>query len=166
MNTTPKIPMRPEELPQQRATVASLPPRPAGFEGMREPPESIVPPVKMPRSARYIAQVEWAWSPTNTRLDAYYLSTNSKRIHWLLWLRLYDDNWGKWDEPQIYAYAPKQHVPSKVAAVYLLLDSWKAEARDSDLDRFHWVNESEFLSAEELNAIGRVVWPTHANLAT
>ena len=163
MSTTPKIPMRPEELPQQRITlVASLPPRPSGFEGKREPPESVLPPAKMPRSAKYIGQVEWAWGPNNTRLDAYYLSTNRQRTHWFLWLRPYDDNECQWDEPQIRAYAPKEEVPSEVAAAYLLLDSWTEETRDSDPGHFHWINKADFLSVEELHAIGRAVWPRKA----
>jgi hypothetical protein len=162
MTGIPRIPMRPEELPQQRITlVASLPPRPAGFLGKQEPDESVRPPAKMPRSAKYIGQVEWAWGPNNTRLDAYYLSTNRQRTHWFLWLRYYDDNWGKWDDPQICVYAPKQGVPGKVAAAYLLLDSWAAEARDTDSNpgHFHWINSAGIVCVEELHAIGRIVWP-------
>jgi hypothetical protein len=164
MARIPKIPMRPEELPQQRITlVASLPPRPAGFVGKREPPESVPLPAKIPRSAKYVGQFEWAWGPNNSLLVAYYLSTNRERTHWLLWVRPYDDNWGKWDEPQVQVYAPKQNVPGKIAAAYLLLDSWTEEVRESKLDHFHWINKADFLSVEELHAIGRVVWP---NLTT
>ncbi len=160
MAAAPRIPMRPEELPQQRVTlVVAVPPRPAGFEGKQKPPESVRPPAQMPRTAKYIGQVEWAWSPMNTRLDAYYLSSNRARTHWFLWLRLYDDNWGKWDEPQIYAYAPKQGVEETIAATFLLLDAWSADALVTTLDHFHWINQAELLSVEELGAIGRVVWP-------
>ena len=92
MTGIPKIPMLPEQLPRQRITlVVSLPPRPAGFEGKRESSVSVRPPAKMPHSARYVAQVEWAWGPNHTRLDAYYLSTNRERTHWFLWGRGYDD---------------------------------------------------------------------------
>lgn len=164
MTSVPKIPMRPEELPQQRITlVASLPPRPAGFVGKRGPPESVLPPAKMPRSAKYIGQVEWAWGPNNTRLDAYYLSTNRQRTHWFLWLRYYDDNWEKWDDPQVRTYAPREGVPSEVAAAYLLLDSWAEEAQDtgSNPGPFHWINSADFLSVEQLHAVARVVWPKH-----
>lgn len=164
MARIPKIPMRPEELPQQRITlVASLPPRPAGFVGKREPPESVPLPARMPRSAKYVGQFEWAWGPNNSLLVAYYLSTNRERTHWLLWVRPYDDNWGKWDEPQVQVYAPKQNVPAKTAAAYLLLDSWTEEIRESSLDHFHWINKVDFLSVEELHAIGRVVWPNVTN---
>lgn len=165
MTRTPKIPMLPTELPQQRVcAVISLPQRPSGFHGIRVPPETVpppavLPPVKMPRAAKYIGQVEWAWGPNNTRLDAYYLSTNRKRTHWFLWLQWFDDNWGKWEEPQIHAYAAKQRVPSNVAAAFLLLDAWTEETRESDPGHFHWINNSALLSVEELQAIGRIVWP-------
>ncbi len=80
MGALPRIPMRPEELPQQRLSlVVPLPPRPTGFAGTRDAPGSVPPSLKMPRSARYIGQVEWAWSMINARLDAYYLSTNRAR---------------------------------------------------------------------------------------
>lgn len=164
MTRTPAIPMRADDLPQQRIhAVVSLPARPTGFHGIRVPPDSApppvaLPPVKMPRSAKYIGQVEWAWGPNNARLDAYYLSTNRKRTHWFLWVQWYDDNEGEWPDPQIYAYAPAQGVPGKTAAVYLLLDGWAHELPDSGLDHFHWINSAGFLSVEEFRAIGRIVW--------
>jgi hypothetical protein len=161
MSALPRIPMHPAELPRQRlATVIALPPRPAGFEGRRDPSAPVPIPARMPRTARYIGQVEWAWSPMHVRLDAYYLSTNRERTHWFLWLRLYDDNWGRWDkDAQIIGYAPKQKVTPGVAAVYLLLDAWTADVRETDLDHFHWINRAAFLSVAELRAIARIAWP-------
>lgn len=160
MTQEPKIPMSPTELPKQRITaVVSLPSRPAGFVGDLNLSENIVAPANMPRTAKYIGQFEWAWGPNNCLLVAYYLSSNRKRTHWLLWLRLYDDNWSRWDKPYIYAHAPRQEVSEKVAAIYLLWDSWASDAQTTDLSHFHWINEAGFLSVEELNAIGRGVWP-------
>lgn len=159
MSAAPRIPMRVEELPQQRVTlVVPLPARPAGFVGLGNPPACVRPPARMPSSARYIGQVEWAWSPMHMRIDAYYLSTNRARTHWFLWLRLYDDNWGRWDAPQIYAHAVKGKVEATVAATYLLMDAWSADALQIELDHFHWINNACLLSVEELGAIGREVW--------
>jgi len=160
MTHTPKIPMLPTELPQQRIrAVISLSQRPSGFQGKREPTETDLLPIKMPGSAKYVGQVEWAWGPNNTRLDSYYLSANRRRTHWILWLRWYDDNWGKWEEPQIHAYGPRQGVPGNVAAAFLLLDAWIIDKGESDPGHFHWINNSALLSVEELQAIGRIVWP-------
>ncbi len=44
-------------------------------------------------------------------------------------------------------------------AVYLLADAWAAEAWDSDLERFHLINDTGLLSLPELCAVGRLVWP-------
>ncbi|MCX7152176.1 MAG: hypothetical protein NT115_06530 [Proteobacteria bacterium] len=86
-----------------------------------------------------------AGSTINACLGAYYLSTNRARTPWILWLRLYDDNWGRWAEPHIYAHAPRQNVSAKVAATYLLLDAWSANIAEYELDRFHWINEAAVL---------------------
>ena len=99
-----------------------------------------------------------AGSTINACLGAYYLSSNRARTHWILWLRSYDDNWGRWAEPHIYAHAPRQNVSAKVAATYLLLDAWSANIAEYELDRFHWINKAAFLSVEELVAISRIAW--------
>jgi hypothetical protein len=39
-----------------------------------------------------------------------------------------------------------------------LLEYWKSEEVDSDLDEFHWINCAEGLSVSELMAIAREVW--------
>jgi hypothetical protein len=160
MPIKPKVPMRAGDLPKQRiALVVAIPPRPAGFLAETDLQKLNDPPRKMPRTARYIGQMEWAWSPNNSRLDAYYLSTDARRARWYLWIRFYDDDWGRWAAPQVYARAPKKSVPPKVAAILLLADAWAEETRESQLDHFHWINEAGFLSVEELRAIGRAVWP-------
>lgn len=75
---------------------------------------------RMPRSARYLGQVEWAWSPANSRISAHYLSMDRRHRHWLLWLKPYDDNWGRWDQPQVDAAAPRQRLDARAAAKLLL----------------------------------------------
>ena len=45
-------------------------------------------------------------------------------------------------------------------AVYLAADAWAAEAWDSDLERFHLINDTGLLLLPELCAVGRrLVWP-------
>lgn len=164
MTGHPNIPMRPEELPQQRVTpVVTLPPRQAELKSLRNPPKRLSLPAKMPRTAKYLGQVEWAWSPNHNLVAAYYLSTDRHRRYWLLWVRPYDDNWGKWSESFIYFYTERHDVAARVAAIYLLLDAWRFEKRRSGHDHFHWINSAEFLTTEELLAIGREVWPEKAS---
>ena len=69
----PKIPMLPSELPQQRLYgVVDLPERPSKFEclvGYNSVPKDALPKAT-PRSAVYLGQVEWAWSPMHGRASS------------------------------------------------------------------------------------------------
>ena len=112
-------------------------------------------PKNQPRNPTYLCQVEWAWSPVHNRLDAYYLHRG--RSHWSLWSRYWDDNWGKW-EWAAAACVHRRGVTEKQAAVYLLLELWKHEVREFDLDQFHWINEGVYITVAELMAIAREVW--------
>jgi hypothetical protein len=154
----PKIPMSPEELPQQRIhEVVELPERPDLFDsavGYGAFPKDALP-RDLDGNATYLCQVEWAWSPMHNRLDAYYLRKN--RTHWSLWSKYWDDNWGQWSEMAV-GCVPRRGVLEKQAAVYLLMDFWNDDRQESDVDRFHWINEDGFMSIAELGAIAREVW--------
>ena len=150
--------MSPSELPQQRIyEVVGLPERPERFEFNVDydcSPRGGAPKTGL-RNSVYLCQVEWAWSPMHNRLDAYYLHRG--RSAWSLWSRYWDDNEGRWDLACVGAVNLKG-VGMKQAAIHLLLEFWKYDARESSLDRFHWINEEDYLSVSELEAIARVVW--------
>ena len=154
----PKIPMSPTELPQQRIhEVVDLPERPEPFDckgGYLDYPSGWAP-KNHPRSPIYLCQVEWAWSPMHNRIDAYHLHRG--KTHWSLWSRYWDDNWGRWGWTAIGS-VHRRGVDERQAAVYLLLDFWKGEAAESNLDEFHWINEDVYFSVAEIMAIARVVW--------
>jgi hypothetical protein len=114
-------------------------------------------PATMPRSARYVAQVEWAWSPMHMRIDAYYISMDRLHRRWVLWNKPYDDNWGCWSEPHIMAAALRCSLDVEIAAKLLVLHAWSA-GRETGLGRFHWVNEEGLLASGELNEIASIVW--------
>lgn len=158
MTREPHIPMSPDELPQQRIhEVVTLPPKPEPFDcsvGYGQFPKGSLP-SSVPRNMTYLAQVEWAWSPMNNRLDAYYL--HKGRTHWSLWSRYWDDNWNQWSDMAI-GCVPRREVSGHQAAVYLLLEFWRDEATENSLDRFHWINETEHLDIGDLAAIAREVW--------
>ena len=44
------------------------------------------------------------------------------------------------------------------AAVHLLLEFWKYDAKERDVDEFLWINEEAHLSVAEIGAIAREVW--------
>ena len=158
MTREPKIPMSPEELPQQRIhEVVALPKRPEEFDF--KVGYELVPYGKLPKNApiksTYLCQVEWAWSPAHNRLDAYYLHRG--RTHWSLWSKYWDDNWMKWEQITV-GYVPRRGVDQKQAAVYLLLEFWAFDAKEGGVDEFHWINEDGYLTIAELAAIAREVW--------
>jgi hypothetical protein len=161
MAKEPKIPMIPDEVPQQRLRlVVELPERSPKFHGICDFVESMpddIRPKGSPRNTQYIGSVEWADSPMYTRFDSYYL--NPRRSYWLLWIQRQDEN--DWDQSwkwTLYAYAKKKGVDEKVAATYLLMDAWYAEKESSDLDHYFLLDESGLLSVAEISEIARQVW--------
>ena len=159
MTREPKIPMSPEQLPQQRIhEVIDLPERPAKFEFNVDygcSPQDVQS-ISGSKNACYLCQTEWAWSPMHNRLDAYYL--HKGKTQWSLWLKYWDDNWGAWQDTRI-GTVHRRGVDQKQAAIYLLLEFWAFDAKEGDLDQYHWINEEGYLSVAELEAIARVVWP-------
>jgi hypothetical protein len=158
MAIPPRIPMSPTELPQQRlVAVASLPERPDPFDvivGFGMVPESILP-KRSPRNPLYLGQVEWAWNPMSNRINAYYVY--GSRSHWILWSRYPDGNWGKW-EWEAAACVPRKGIEQRQAACHLLLEFWKMEEDEGDLDQFHWINDPGYLTVEDFMAIAREIW--------
>ena len=49
-------------------------------------------------------------------------------------------------------------VSMEQAAVHLLLEFWKDDVVQNDLDEFHWINEEAHLFVAELGAIAREMW--------
>ena len=158
MSNEPTIPMSPTQLPQQRLyEVVGLPERPEPFEfdvGFGCSPRGGAPKSGLKNSI-YLCQVEWAWSPMHNRLDAYYLHRG--RSQWSLWSKYWDDNWGQWERICI-GTTDLKGVSMEQAAVHLLLEFWKDDAKENDVDEFHWINEEAHLSVAELGAIAREVW--------
>ena len=118
MTNEPNIPMSSDELPQQRIhEVITLPPMPEPFDcavGYCQFPKGSLP-SGIPCNMACLAQVEWAWSPMNSRIDAYYL--HKGRTHWSLWSSYWDDNWSQWSDMAI-GCVPRRGVSQQQAAVY------------------------------------------------
>jgi hypothetical protein len=158
MTLNPVIPMSPTALPQQRLRlVENLPAAPRGWIVSLAPPNDAAVPRTRPRSARYVGQVEWAWSPMHMRIDAYWLSMDRQHRRWLLWLGLYDDNWSRWTDGGVIAHAPRGGL-HRTDACRLLLHAWWASEAQNDIDRFHWVNASGLLDAGGLLEVARAAW--------
>src|SRR5262249_30251648 len=114
-------------------------------------------------TARRIGRVEWAWSPMNSRIEEYFLSTSRTRTPWLLWVRYYDDNWGRWGSPSIAAHVLRKGTKAVEAAGRLLAAYWRSERDgDSKLDHFHLIGLADLLTEDDLMAVGHDVWPVEA----
>jgi hypothetical protein len=141
----------------RRIAGAAIQTKPEPFDctvGYRQFPKGALP-SRTPRNMTYLAQVEWAWSPAHSRLDAYYL--HKGRTHWSLWSRYWDDNWGQWSDTAV-GCVHRRGVSEYQAAIYLLLEFWRDDAMDNGLDQFHWVNEVDYLTVADLAAMTREIW--------
>jgi hypothetical protein len=155
----PVVPLSPSLLPQQRLyEVKALPTWPSGVKPIvGYPGELGVPdlPKRRSRNAIYLCQAEWAWTPHHNRLAAYYLSRG--RRQWLLWLGDHNDGTIPWSwEWGIVALVSHKGVEERTAASLLLAAYWAFQRDDSDLDRYHWLNDTAYLDVGE--AIARAVW--------
>jgi hypothetical protein len=161
MTREPKIPMSPAELPQQRIhEVITMPPKPEPFDCTVGYNDVGSLPKNTNANSTYLCQVEWAWSPMHNRLDAYYIHRG--RSDWILWNKYWDDNWGRWGKVSI-GMVQRRGVDQNQAAIYLLMEYWKFDAKEGGLDKFHWINETEYLDVAELDAIANEVWADTEN---
>jgi len=155
----PTIPMSPDQLPQQRVyEVVGLPERPVPFDAIADYglPEGTACKGR-PRGARFLCQVEWAWSPMHNRISAYYL--NRGRTHWSVWIfdpRAHEPSGDPRWVP--VACVPRAQATGHEAAVHLLLEAWMMEKACLGLDAFHWISAADTLRVAELHAIATRVW--------
>jgi hypothetical protein len=155
MNLTKK------QIDKSKLRLSLLPPAEFNYAGPDWIP-TIDCPKTLPRGAKYVATVEWAWSPAHSRQDSYHLSTNRSRTHWILWLGYIDEEcWtAKWEHyPR--AFCAKRGMPAKTAAFYLFLEGCRAERAQYDgspEEPFHYVTGEGVLSSRELNLAAQHVW--------
>jgi hypothetical protein len=159
MTVHPRIPLTPDQLPQQRVVaVVDLPAMPRTFDPtvcLHWMPWEILPKAR-PRRMAYLGTVEWAWGPMSNRVEAYFL--HRSRHHWVVWIRdpVPNDADSEW---QVAAYTPRRGVTAREAAQLLVVARWRLEADERFLDHFHWVSDEGDLAVAEWMAIGRAVWP-------
>lgn len=163
MAASPKIPMSAESLPKQRLTlVPEYSQAPKGWHvQMGDSAPGL--PARMPRSSRYVAQVEWSWSPLHGRIDAYHLSLNRGRDRWVLWVSYFDQTSWRFEGTHIGASAPRAGLQDTDASMLLLQAYWADDASNAnELDAFHWINEEGMLGSGHLREIERRVWDIDA----
>lgn len=156
----PRIPMTPEQLPEQRIYVPEgRPRRPENFEAIVSWDAHDLPEAARlkgrPRSATYLFQAEWAWSPMNNRLSAFYLHRG--RRFWSVFERYFDDNWMRWEWQQ-RAVLPLAQATERQAAFWLMVELMKFDRNRSDVEEWHWIGETATLDIPDIKAIAHEVW--------
>jgi hypothetical protein len=154
--------------PDVQPTVV-LPPCPEGFVchfidyANHASPPPFVPKQRL-LSAWYVGQADW-WSddpPVDGTLDSYFLSTNRHQTLWFLWVNVRgeecDENGIDRGYDYVGAYGPKAKVPPYVAAVNLLMATWKGQRGDECPDSAIFM-DGDLLSAAELLVIAQGLWP-------
>ena len=113
------------------------------------------------RRASFLCTLKWSWSPMNERIESYYLQECGS--HWVLWLKQYDDNWQRWEEPTAIARCLRIGIEFKEAAMILLAGALAEDIRryDSRLGRFHRITDTGALDDDEIQAVGDAVWADH-----
>jgi hypothetical protein len=79
--STPHIPLSPAELPTSAATSTSILDTPLESAPVFIKHDEVIPRVRvpkyLPRDSVFIAMVEWPLRPGDTRVEAYFIGTNS-----------------------------------------------------------------------------------------
>ena len=154
------IPMSPELLPRQKLNeVVTVPELPKGLDpkvALGEPLQRNRPKAS-PRKINFLCSVEWSWSPMHHRIDNYYL--NPRRTGWLLWNNWVEDGGFPWTwHWDLMAYGNRCRSDAKTIACHLILELWKFDAKYHQVEKYHWINNTDLLSVEEIQALAREVW--------
>jgi hypothetical protein len=131
-------------------------PLPYTVLGPDDPPSSECP-ARMSSSAKHVASVCWSWSPANDRLDEYYITSNAKRTHWVLWFGYQHPlDYRQVREPR--AYCSKEGLSDKAAAMLLLFMLFRRDL-DAHEDPGLWDEvKPGLLSAEEMSTLAAMIW--------
>ena len=113
-----------------------------------------------PRSAAFICQAEWSWSPAHHRIENYFISLNTKRSHWVLWVSCYNDwEWPwRWETYSDVCIVLREGLTKVVAAKLLLSVFWRSQRDEQEIDKFHWIGALGLLDIAGVQGVGRAVW--------
>lgn len=139
--------------------IPSLPERPfccyIPQDSSRVPPIQV--PKRRPTSAKFVGQVEWAWSAAHSRSDHLYLSLSSDRKYWLLWHEWHDE-YG--DQSRAGAFTRCGGSTPEEAAAALVDCYYRGEQEEFVETEGPWdVVAAGILSIVELTRIAAVLWP-------
>lgn len=120
-------------------------------------------PTRLPRTAQAFGEAEWTWSPWHERWDRWYLSKDSTRRAWVLWV--VTPNWrdcGLDRRDYAMAMVASKKVDRRTAAMHTLVAALRRDARDSDIEPFHSATAYGVLSMDDLEIVAEAVWERDA----
>ena len=110
----------------------------------------------------FIAMVEWPLRPGDSRVEAYFIGTNSGKKHWFLMECTVDDlspYETKYLSRRTIAMVKKGRLNIGEAAVLLLNCAWKYEKETWGTPAFFMVSNCGLLDLTTVNEIADIVWP-------
>ena len=160
MNPRQKVLLDLSAMPQQKLYLASAKTKWTDLEPIEVTPGRSGVPIDIPKSATFLCQVEWAWSPMNNRVADYYLSQDTTRTKWVLWSSLLNDHERPWrwytiDSVQVL---PRRGISKETAAMVLLTAYFEWQERAELLDRYHWINSEGFLDVGDIQLTAYIAW--------
>lgn len=160
MNPRQKVLLDLSAMPQQKLYLASAKTKWTDLEPIEVTPGRSGVPIDIPKSATFLCQVEWAWSPMNNRVADYYLSQDTTRTKWVLWSSLLNDHERPWrwytiDSVQVL---PRRGISKETAAMVLLTTYFEWQERAELLDRYHWINSEGFLDVGDIQLTADIAW--------
>ena len=119
-------------------------------------------PKYLPRDSKFIAMVEWPLRPGDSRVEAYFIGSNSGKKHWFLMRCTVDDlspYETKYLSRRTIAMVKKGGLKSQEAAVLLLKCAWQYEKETWGTPPFFMVSNCGLLDLTTVNEIADIVWP-------
>ena len=160
MNPRQKVLLDLSAMPQQKLYLASAKTKWTDLDPIEVTTGRSGVPIDIPKSATFLCQVEWAWSPMNNRVADYYLSQDTTRTKWVLWSSLLNDHERPWrwytiDSVQVL---PRRGISKETAAMVLLTTYFEWQERAELLDRYHWINSEGFLDVGDIQLTADIAW--------
>ena len=128
--------------------------------------EAVMPGVRipkyLPRNSEFVTMVEWPLRPGDSRVEAYFIGTNSARRHWFLMECTVDDLSPfktKYLGRRAVAMVEMGQFEIQEAAVLLLKCAWQYEKETWKTPPFFMVSDSGLLDAAFTYEVADVVWP-------
>ncbi len=116
----------------------------------------------IPRDSKFIATVEWPLRPGDSRVEAYFIGSNSGKKHWFLMECTIDDlspHETKYLSRRTIAMVDKGRLKVEEAAVVLLNCAWKYEKETWGTPPFFMASDCGLLDLTTINEIAEKVWP-------